>query len=111
MNAGFEYLRRHVYTGLTNANEENKTSTTYCFTEAEFEIVLQRVQQLGLGIRRIAIWSNDQLFKAVSPDDNVKHNDPHWYFNAFEYFQSLGLGLQYSASFEIPYELIMCDFN
>jgi hypothetical protein len=111
MLTGFEYLYRHVYTGLAKISRGTSVPGNYIFNEAEFEIVLLRVQELKLGVARIKVWHGQQLIKAVSPNEAFKPNDPNWYFNAFWHFQTTQAGLQYSASFEIPYELILGDFN
>ncbi|MCW3077940.1 MAG: hypothetical protein JWO32_2549 [Bacteroidetes bacterium] len=111
MNPGFEYLKRHVYTGFSKLTEQENAEQVYCFTETEFEIVLQRAQFLGLGITRIKLWSNNHLVNAICPNPGVEPNDPTWYLNAFWHSQTLGFTLTYTASFQIPYELIMGDLN
>lgn len=111
MNAGSEYLYRHIFTGLTKKSREAKPGSNCIFSEPEFEIVLLRVQQLNLGIVRIKAWHNEKLYKAVNPNKDVTPFDANWYINAYWHFQNMKLDLEYSAAFVVPYELILGDFN
>lgn len=112
MNTQLEYLKRHVYLRLSNVNDGYDVPGIYYFKPHDFAVVLQRVQELGIGINGIEVWRNKQPYGVLtSYDYNLEPHDLNWYIPAFMYFEDLGLDLTYSASFEIPYELILGDFN
>lgn len=101
-----EYLKKFIYEGLTNLNTGFDSPTIYYFNEAEFQIVLDRVKKLGLGIYGIEPWTlvdNHYFDTKVNEDYCKEPTDFDWYYDAFEKFKRTGEKLQYSASYHIPH--------
>jgi len=94
------FLNRHVFQGLHPYIVEPFFPNIPYFDEEDFQIVLQRVQILGLSIYGIEPWLNGEFFDVETyyfdPDN------PNWYFSAFEKFKKLRLPLRYSASYHVP---------
>lgn len=103
-----EYLKKFIYEGLTNLNTGFDSPTIYYFNEAEFQIVLDRVKKLGLGIYGIEPFDSDFDYfdTKVYENYNKQANHPDWYNLAFEELVSLGEELIYAASFHVPDELL-----
>lgn len=100
----YEYLSKHIFFGLSDLNDGFDVACISYFTEAQFEVVLQRVKEKRLvGIYGIEPWKDGEFFD-VDTFENYKTypQDPNWYFTSFEKFKKLGLDLQYSASFYVP---------
>jgi len=97
------YLNNYIFYGLKNINTGFDVSTIAYFSEADFEIVLHRVRQYGLGIYGIEPWKNGKYFDVLCyesfSDDATDHN---WYMQAFEKFKNTGEQLQYSATYFVP---------
>ena len=51
-----KYLNENIFIGLKNLNDGFDAKTIYYFSETDFEIVLNRIDQLGLGIWGIEPW-------------------------------------------------------
>lgn len=103
-----EYLKKFIYEGLTNLNTGFDSPTIYYFNEAEFQIILDRVKKLGLGIYGIEPFDSDLDYfdTKVYENYNKEANDPDWYNRGFQEFLSLGEELIYAASFHVPDELL-----
>ena len=101
------YLDKFVFAGLTNLNNGFDTPTIKYFSESDFEIVLDRVRQLDLGIYGIEPWKNGQYYCAVVYESVTNDpKDPNWYIKAFEDFKKDGEDLQYAASYHVPDEIL-----
>jgi len=102
-----EYLKTNVFSGLQNLNDGFDSESIYYFSESDFQTVLNRVQKLGLGIMGIEPWLNGEFYDVkVAEDFNTFSTDSKWYQKAFGEFQIKNKNLQYSASYEIPLELL-----
>ncbi len=98
-----DYLVKNVFYGLTNLNDGFDTSTIYYFSEADFRIVLDRVEELGIGLYGIEPWKNKWLFDVSGYEDYSNNpTDPDWYRVAFAEFVSLKEELCYSATYYVP---------
>jgi len=97
------YLNNYIFFGLKNLNTGFDVMSIAYFSEADFEIVLQRVKKYGLGIYGIEPWKNGEYFDVLCyesfSDGATDHN---WYMQAFEKFKNTGEQLQYSATYFIP---------
>jgi len=97
-----EFLKKNVFFCLENLNDGFDSESIYYFSETDFEIVLNRVKNLGLGIWGIETWYKGEFFDVKGFKDYTTFStDSNWYFKAFEEFKETKLNLQYSASFEI----------
>ena len=98
-----EFLKTNVYYGLENLNNGFDSESIYYFTESDFEILLDRVEKLGIGIMGIEPWLNGNFYGVkVVEDFYTVSTDSKWYRKAFEEFKKSGKQLQYAATYEIP---------
>ena len=104
------YLDKHVFVGLKNLNSGFDSPTISYFSESDFEIVLDRVERLGLGIQGIEPWLNGDYFGVVVCEDSgLAPTNPKWYRDAFKHFKDMKEDLQYSATYFIPDKLLNAD--
>jgi hypothetical protein len=102
-----EYLEKNVFFGLENLNSGFDTESIYYFSESDFEIVIDRVEKLGIEIMGIETWINGEFYDVlVAEDFNAVASNPKWYRKAFSQLKESGKGLMYAASFEIPENLL-----
>ena len=103
MNENEAYLNSAVFYGLTNLNNGFDAPAILYFSEADFEIILRRIEELKLGIYGIEPWLDGKYFDtAIQEDFSDDPTNPDWYWKAFEQFKSLNLPLQYAATYFIP---------
>ena len=102
-----EYLKTNVFDGLKNLNDGFDSESIYYFSESDFEIVLDRVEKLGIGIMGIEPWLNGDFYDVmVFEDFNSISTAPKWYREAFLEFKKRGEKLQYAASYEMSDKLL-----
>lgn len=98
-----EFLDKHVFKGLKNLNDGFDAAGIKYFNSSEFKIVLDRVEELGLGIYGIEPWKDGEFFWVETYEDSgFSHTDPRWYRKSFEEFLAMDDDLQYAASYWIP---------
>lgn len=96
------YLIENVFKELKNLNDGFDTKTIWYFSESDFEIVLNRIDEFGLGIYGIEPWLNGKYFDVISCEDyGTKSTDSNWYRKAFNKFKSTGEKLLYSATYDL----------
>ena len=97
------FLEKHIFIGLKNLNDGFDAESIRYFSEADFRIVLQRIEKFGFGIYGIEPWKNGSFFDVYGYDDySKKPTDPEWYHSAFNDFIATGEELLYAASYYIP---------
>jgi hypothetical protein len=102
-----EYLAQHVFKDLTDINDGFDAPMIKYFSQADFQVVLERVEKLGIGLHGIEPWRDGKYFKTVEFEDyGIDQFDPNWYKSAFVKLIGLGEELQYSASYDVPEELL-----
>jgi|GEM_PF-643636 len=102
-----EYLKTNVFIGLDNLNDGFDSESIYYFSESDFEIVLDRVEKLGIGIMGIEPWLNGEFYGVMVVEDfNTVATDPKWYRKAFMDFKKDKKKLLYAASYEVPKKLL-----
>ena len=102
-----EYLDKNIFHGLKNLNDGFDAESIQYFSQADFEIVLSRIEKLGLGITGIEPWKNGEFFDVAVYEEFTKNpSDPNWYKNAFKGFVELGEDLQYAATYYVPKKLL-----
>lgn len=104
MDKNDEFMHKHVFAGLTVLTHAIDSPLIKYFSESDFEIVLQRVKKLGIGILGIEPW-NDEGFYGVETCSDADPPDPHWYEKAFQDFKNTGEKLMYAATYYVPEEL------
>ncbi len=102
-----EFLENKVFTGLKNLNEGDDNETVHLFSEADFEVVLERVEHYGIGVYKIEAWQNNELRETFAHDDfKKKATDPKWYKKAFLTLKLGQPGLSYSANYKVSAKLL-----
>jgi hypothetical protein len=102
-----EYLITNVFVGLENLNDGFDSKEIYYFSESDFDIVLNRIEKLGVGIYGIEPWLNGVFYDVLSFEDyNTIATDPKWYRKAFFEFKKSGKPLFYAASYKVPKKLL-----
>ena len=100
------YLDKYVFKGLTNLYEGFDSESIKYFNSHDFKIVLDRVEELGLGIYGIEPWKNGVFYDVLTYEEyNTIPTDPKWYRAAFNEFLKSGVELQYAASYQISDKL------
>ena len=104
------YLDTHIFYGLQNLNDGYDVPSIKYFSQEDFEVVLNRVQDLGLGVYGIEPWQDGSYFDVLTweefRDRGIKDcMDPRWYRRAFQAFKSTEEELQYAASYQIPFSI------
>ena len=100
-----EYLGKFVFHGLTNLNDGFDAVGISYFSEADFETVLRRVEELGIGVCGIEPWKDKKYYDVrIFEDYKYESSDPRWYWSAFEEFRKKDKELLYAATFAIPEE-------
>lgn len=98
-----EYLDKHVYYGLTNLNDGFDHESIKYFSESDFKIILDRVEELKLGIYGIEPWKDGSYYDVyIHEDYSEDPTDPSWYKKAMNEFVAKGENLLYSATFFVP---------
>ena len=89
-----EFLEKHIFTDLKNLNEGSDKETVSYFSEADFEILLEKVEYNGISA------------VATHEDFKKKATDPKWYKKAFLTFKSRQPGLSYSGDYKVSNKLL-----
>ncbi len=97
------YLEEHVFHGLNNLNDGFDSRTIKYFSASDFDIVLLRVEKMGIEIYGIEVWKDGEFFDVLSFEDfDTTPGNPGWYWKAFQKFSGMQEELLYSASYHIP---------
>ena len=107
LNKKLEFLEKNIFVNLKNINNGFDSESIFYFSESDFEIILKRVENYGLGIYGIEPWFEDDFYDVlVCEEYNLSPNDSRWYKKAFSKFKNEKKNLQYSATFQIPKKLL-----
>ncbi len=102
-----EFLEKKIFLDLENLNDELHADSIRYFSESDFEIVLERIEKLGIGIYRIEPRLEGDLFDVKQNEDyRKKATDPKWYKKAFSEFKKQQPKLQYSATYKVSDKLL-----
>ena len=105
------FLDKYVFYGLKNLNNGFDAPGIRYHSAAEFKIVLERCEKLGIGLHGIEPWIEGEFYDVITKEElGAEANDPTWYYLAFEEFVNRGVELQYSATYKIP-EKLLEDFR
>ncbi|NTE00478.1 hypothetical protein G6M26_23305 [Agrobacterium tumefaciens] len=100
------YLNKYIFFGLKKT-PDIENSAMVSFDEADFSIVLQRVQANSLGIYGIEATLNHEYFDIKTYEQfNSYPKDKKWFTAAFKSFMKLQLDLRYSASYYVAGNLL-----
>ena len=102
-----EFLEQNVFTKLVNLNTEFDKNPVYYFSEADFELVLQRVEHFGIGLYTIEPRFNDAPFDVSNHESyKKKATDAKWYNKAFLTSKHRQPGMEYSATYKVSAKLL-----
>lgn len=97
-----DYLNINVFYNLKNRNNGFDAESIYYFSQSDFEIIINRIEKLGIGILGIEPWLNGEFYDIkVVEDYGGISSDSKWYRKAFEEFKKENENLLYAASYEI----------
>ena len=103
-----KFLEKYIYKGIENINNGFDSPSIFYCSESNFELILERTKRYKIGINGIEPWLDNQYYDVkVYEDYSDNSADSEWYFKAFNEYKSSGIkGLQYSASYFIPKNLL-----
>jgi hypothetical protein len=102
-----EFLEKNIFLNLENLNDEFNSDSILYFSESDFEIVLERIEKLGIGIYGIEPRLEGDVFEVkLNEHYRKKATDPKWYKKAFSEFKKQQPNLQYSATFKVSDKLL-----
>lgn len=97
-----DYLNINVFYNLKNRNNGFDAESIYYFSQSDFEIIINRIEKLGIGILGIEPWLNGEFYDIkVVEDYGGASTDSKWYRKAFEEFKKESENLLYAASYDI----------
>ena len=97
------YLEKYIFKGLRNLNDGFDSESIKYFSQEDFKIVLDRVEEKGIGIHGIEPWKNKEFFDVKVCEEYSKDpTDPRWYRKAFQEFIEADKELMYAATYLIP---------
>ncbi len=102
-----EFLEKNIFQNLKNLNKETETDSIHYFSESDFEIVLERIEKLGIGIYKIEPRLDGDLLEVkINEDFRKKATDSRWYKSAFSQFKKQQVDIQYAASYKVSDRLL-----
>ncbi len=102
-----EFLKKFLFKDLKNLNKNPKKKETFCFSEEDFQIILERVEHFGISIYCIETWKNKKSNSiSMHEDFRKKATDPKWYKKAFLTFKTAEKKLNYSATYKVSNKLL-----
>ncbi|MBD0777305.1 hypothetical protein HPE56_05820 [Maribacter sp. ANRC-HE7] len=102
-----QFLEKNIFLNLENLNNEHDSDSILFFSESDFEIILERIEKLGIGIYEIKPrLEGDSFDVKVNEDYRKKATDPRWYRKAFSEFKKQQSNLQYSATYKVSDKLL-----
>jgi hypothetical protein len=102
-----EFLEKNIFQNLKNLNETNDDEAIRYFSEADFQIAIERIENLGIGIYKIEPRLEGVAIEAkVNEDYRKKATDPKWYKRAFFELKKNQPKLQYSATYRVSDRLL-----
>jgi len=97
-----DYLNINVFYNLKNRNNGFDAESIYYFSQSDFEIIINRIEKLGIGILGIEPWLNGEFYDIkVVEDYGGISSDSKWYRKAFGEFKKENENLLYAASYDI----------
>lgn len=102
-----EFLAQNVFTNLKNLNAAFDKNQIHYFSEADFAVVLERVEHFGIGIYTIEPRFNGAAFEIAHHEKyKKKATDAKWYNKAFLTLKHLQPGMEYSATYKVSAKLL-----
>ncbi len=102
-----EFFNQNIFQNLANLNKDFDSNPVFYFSEADFEKVLDRIEQFGIGVYKIEARLKEAPFDMKSNEDyRKKATDPKWYKRAFYEFKKRQVNLEYTATYKVSEKLL-----
>jgi len=102
-----QFLAKNVFTNLKNLNAEFDKNPVHYFSEADFNVVLQRAEYFGIGIYTIEPRFNGAPVEVSNHEKfKKKATDAKWYNKAFLTSKHIQPGMEYSATYKVSAKLL-----
>ena len=103
-----DYLNKNIFYGLQDLNTGFDAEPVKYFSESDFQIILERAEELGLGIYGIEPWRDGEFYDVLTHEDyQTSPTDSNWYKEAFRTFKNQEGNLLYAATFDVHKNLKM----
>lgn len=103
----FNFLKKYIFQGLKNVNDGFDSKSIFYFSEPDFKIILDRVEELNLEVFGIEPWLDGEFYDVKCHEEyELAPNNPNWYRKAFEEFKMKNKNLQYAGTYGIPKKLL-----
>ena len=99
------FLVKNVYHGLKDLNTGFDSSYIKYFSQSDFEIILDRIEELGITLSGLEPWLNGDYYDVQIRENHIEEFGDKWYRQFFEKYKLERKDLQYSASYYVPKEL------
>lgn len=99
-----KFLEQYIFEGLQNLNTGFDSNTIWHFSEEDFETVMDRVEEYGVTVLGLECWTRNK-FRSVKYQEDYKDVE-NWHRNAFKTLRTEDQGCVFSATYEIPPELL-----
>ena len=111
MDSEKKFLSKHIFQGLKNINDGFDAMSILYFSEEEFAIVLDRIEDYGIGVFGIEVWIegdfyNVQNYETYTKDPRDRDATQKWYRKAFDLLRAENKNYQYSATYDVPEKLL-----
>lgn len=102
-----EFLEQHIFIDLKNLNDGFDSEGKAYFSEADFEIVLERIKKFGIGMYTLETRLKGELHGSKGHlDYNKKATDPKWCKKAYIEFKMKQPDLLYAGTYKISPKLL-----
>ena len=102
-----DFLETHIFSNLKGTTNGAKTNPVHLFTEADFLVVLERIEHFGISVYQIEPFLDGKSFGVQTNEDlKKKATDVRWYGKAFSTFKHQQEGMLYSATYKVPTKLL-----
>lgn len=97
------FMDDFIYIGLTDLNNGFDVAVIKYFSLLDFEIVMDRCEEHGIGLYGIEPWPNGEYGGCeVNEMYNLETTDPKWYRACVNKFVSEGITSYFAASYHVP---------
>lgn len=100
-----DFLNKHVFIGLKNLNKAKDELA--CFSEADFAVVLERVEHFGIGIYTIESSLKGKVVGVIKHEEHKKKaTNSKWYNKAYLTAKTRQAGLSFAATYKVSAKLL-----
>jgi hypothetical protein len=101
------FLDQHIFYDLTDLNDGFDVEAIRYFSKKDFIKVLQRAEYFKIKIYGIEPWPNGEFAGVrICEEYRLDSDNSEWYWKAFNDFIADGITSYFSASYDVPSELL-----